>query len=148
MQHFDVDWYFSFYGRAPQETFTVCVGFCNGGGNYGTERHLKDKKKEVFAIVGYVVDEQDNPTYNKDYLPTLIHEFNHSFVNYLLDAKLYPLHVEQMKAPATTLLESSWWAMSRQAYGNWQTVINESIVRAAVVCYMLDHAFFCRKSAK
>lgn len=28
--------------------------------------------------------------------------------------------------------------MAKQAYGNWKTVINESLVRAAVICYMLD----------
>ena len=32
-------------------------------------------------------------------------------------------------------------AMERQAYGDWQTVVNESIVRAAVVLYMLDQGF-------
>ena len=31
--------------------------------------------------------------------------------------------------------------MSRQAYGNWQTMINESLVRAAVICYMLDKKY-------
>ena len=31
--------------------------------------------------------------------------------------------------------------MERQAYGDWQTVINESIVRAAVILYMQDQGF-------
>ena len=32
-------------------------------------------------------------------------------------------------------------SMSQQAYGSWQTMINESLVRAAVICYMLDNEF-------
>lgn len=31
--------------------------------------------------------------------------------------------------------------MAKQAYGNWKTVINESLVRAAVICYMLDKEY-------
>lgn len=31
--------------------------------------------------------------------------------------------------------------MSRQAYNNWKTMVNESLVRAAVICYMLDKAY-------
>ena len=36
------------------------------------------------------------------------------------------------------MFNSSRWSMAKQAYGNWKTVINESLVRAAVICYMLD----------
>ena len=31
--------------------------------------------------------------------------------------------------------------MERQAYTNWQTVINESIVRAAVIVYMMEQGY-------
>lgn len=138
IRHFNQNWYSEFYGKEPQETFSVIIGFCNGGGNYGVNRQIKGQKKEVFAIVGYYVDERDTPMYNKEYLPTLIHEFNHSFINYLLDEKHYPDHVKELEPAATELFRSSQWAMSKQAYGNWKTMINESLVRAAVICYMLD----------
>ncbi len=141
LKYLNTDWYSSFYGEVPQETFSVIIGFCNGQGNYGASRHLKGEKKEVFAIVGYVVNEDGTPVYTKDYLPTLIHEFNHSFVNYLLDAERFPENVEKMKKAGESLLKSSWWAMANQAYGNWQIVINESVVRAAVICYMLDNGY-------
>lgn len=32
--------------------------------------------------------------------------------------------------------------MKFQAYGNWRTVVNESVVRAATICYMLEHEFY------
>lgn len=31
--------------------------------------------------------------------------------------------------------------MTRQAYNSWQTVVNESIVRAAVIIYMMENGF-------
>ena len=141
MKYLDTDWYSDFYGNKPQETFSVIIGFCNGGGNYGVNRKITGKDKEVFAIVGYYVNKEDVPMYDKEYLPTLVHEFNHSFINYLLDENKYPNHVKQLEQAATDLFESSRWSMSKQAYGNWKTMINESLVRAAVICYMLDKEY-------
>lgn len=138
ISHFDIDWYADFYGNEPQETFSVIIGFCNGGGNYGADRQIKGHKKEVFAIVGYYVNKEGMPMYSKEYLPTLIHEFNHSFINHFLDENKYPDYVKELEPAATDLFNSSRWSMAKQAYGNWKTVINESLVRAAVICYMLD----------
>lgn len=141
IKHFDIDWYADFYGNEPQETFSVIIGFCNGGNNYGVNRQLTGKRKEVFAIAGYYVDKEDTPMYNKEYLPTLIHEFNHSFINHYLDETKYPDFVKELEPAATDLFMSSRWSMAKQAYGNWKTVINESLVRAAVICYMLDKEY-------
>lgn len=141
LKDLDTDWYPSFYGTAPEEDFSVIIGFCNGGGNYGANRHPEGSRKEVFAIVGYYVDKAGTPMYNRDYLPTLVHEFNHSFVNHLLEEKRFPAHVAELEEAGKYLFRSSHWAMSKQAYGNWQTVVNESLVRAAVICYMLDKGY-------
>lgn len=141
INHFNIDWYSDFYGNEPQETFSVIIGFCNGGGNYGVNRQITGKMKEVFAIVGYYVDKKETPMYSKEYLPTLIHEFNHSFINHYLDENKYPIYVKQLEPAATNLFISSHWSMSKQAYGNWKTMINESLVRAAVICYMLDNEY-------
>lgn len=138
---FNADWYSKFYGNEPQENYTIIIGFCNGGGNYGVTRQLKGRKKDVFAVVGYFVNEEDIPMYNNRFLPTLIHEFNHSFINHYLDENKYPEHVKQLEAAANALYMNSLMSMSQQAYGSWQTMINESLVRAAVICYMLDNDF-------
>lgn len=141
LKYFDIDWYADFYGNEPQETFSVIIGFCNGGNNYGVNRQLTGKRKEVFALVGYYVDKEDTPMYNKEYLPTLIHEFNHSFINHYLDENKYPDFVKELEPAATDLFMSSRWSMAKQAYGDWKTIINESLVRAAVICYMLDKEY-------
>lgn len=139
IQHYDINWYTDFYGHKPQETFSIIIGFCNGDGNYGINRQIKGNTKEVFTIIGYYVNQEDKPMYYEECLPTLIHEFNHSFINHFLDGNKYPEHVQALEPAATDLFKSSRWSMMKQTYGNWQTMINESLVRAAVICYMMDH---------
>ena len=71
-----------------------------------------------------------------DYASTLIHEFNHSFVN-----PLYETHAEQLAPIGEKLLNLSYRGMNSQAYRNIVTVINESVVRAAVIIYMQENGF-------
>ena len=138
MQYFHQDWYARFYGTDPKDVFHIVIGFTNGGGNYGPSRQLAGQPKEVFAICGYYVTPETGKAYENglDYASTLIHEFNHSFVNYLYknnSAILDPIGQE--------LYNLSEFSMNRQAYGNGETVVNESIVRAAVIMYMHDNGF-------
>ena len=138
-KYIDENWFESFYGNVLNEKFSIIIGFCNGGANYGVSRHIKGEQKEVFALVAYFVNNNENkPLYVKEDLLTLVHEFNHSFINYLLDESRYPNHVKALESSGSYLLESSMWAMSQQAYGEWKSMISESLVRAAVICYMLD----------
>lgn len=48
---------------------------------------------------------------------------------------------EALKEAGTELFQLCGWSMMNQAYSGWGTVINESIVRAAVICYMLDKGY-------
>ena len=140
MQYFHQEWYARFYGTEPTEKFSVVIGFTNGGGNYGPSRQLQGQPKEVFAIAGYYVDPQTGKAYEKglDYAPTLIHEFNHSFVNTLLyDSS----NIALLMGIGQNLLKLSPIGMKRQNYARWNIVINESVVRAAVIIYMLDNGF-------
>ena len=132
-------WYPEFYGTEPTETFNVVIGFLTGGCNYGPTVEIPGTPRDVYAILGYVVFPEtgimfvERPEY---YRNLLIHEFNHSFVNPLLnDANFH----ERMSAPAEKLFDNTSSIMSYQAYTDWQTVVNESIVRAAVATYFLDN---------
>lgn len=133
---FHTDWYPRFYGKAQSEDFTLVICFNNGNGNYGPNRHVKGQAKEVFAIVSYAVDEAGQPAYNKNYLSTLVHEFNHSFINYLMDRKE---NANALENNGFFLFMSAQNSMRAQAYSHWVTMINESLVRAAVICYMMEY---------
>ena len=136
MTGFDQTWYADFYGTEAQETFTVVIGFCNGGQNYGIRRHLEGGPEEAVSVIGYVVDSNGVPQYDGSYLALLIHEFNHSFVNPLLTD-----HAALLERSGKILLATTRYAMAVQAYGNWQTLLNESLVRAATICYMQAHDY-------
>ncbi|MGD1107020.1 MAG: DUF4932 domain-containing protein, partial [Terracidiphilus sp.] len=128
-------WYPRFYGKAPDLTFHLILGLNNGGGNYGPRLVHPDGSVELFSIIGcWTHDDAGNPTYPPDqgYLATIIHEFNHSFVN--------PTVAEHWSdlSGADRVYASVADQMQRIAYGNAQAMMNESLVRAAVIVYFQD----------
>lgn len=132
------EWYPKFYGKQPNEDFKVVIGYGNGGGNYGPRVSQDNEKDQVYAIVSGGNFDGRTLTYTSSYAPTLIHEFNHSFVNYLLGN---PEYQRKLEKPGNQILEAVRKPMKDQAYGDWKTIINESIVRAAVIVYMKENHF-------
>lgn len=138
---FNQDWYYKFYGMPPIDDFQIVIGFNNGGGNYGPSIENTKDNREIYAIIGFALNEKGEPYYLSEpemYLNTLVHEFNHSFVNPLVNNPKYHAEIEKAGNKLFTLSRK---VMSRNAYSNWQSVINESIVRAAVIIYLVDNEF-------
>ena len=136
-QDFDLNWYSTFYGNEPAEKFKIVIAPVNGGNCYGPSFIDANERKEVYAIMGvWDLDSVGIPVFAiDDYLPIIIHEFNHSFVNPLLE-KNEPL----FKNGGEKIYEAMQYEMSvQQAYGNWETVLNEALVRASVIKYYKDH---------
>ena len=133
----DLNWFQSFYGKKADEDFNIIISPGCGGHNYGPSYSLPNSKKKVFAIMGtWKVDESGMPIYNKeDYLPLIVHEFNHSFVNSLL-AK----YKDSFEESGKEIFKAEEYEMSsQQAYGNWQIMLDEALVRASVIKYFVDH---------
>ncbi len=127
----DLNWYKSFYGDVRTGQYLLILGMNNGGGNYGPRVVWPDGHEEFFSIIGcWTQDDSENPTYSTDYLPTIIHEFNHSFVN-----PAFAKHKSEF-ASARQVFERVADKMRAQAYGNSDTMVIESLVRAAVIQYM------------
>ena len=134
--HFDVGWYNKFYGTSPKGSFNILIGLGNGGGNYGAKIVYPDNKEDVYAIMGtWTADSLGNPIYRLEgYLPTLIHEFNHSYVNHLIEG-----NAKEFENSGKILFEQVKDNMKRQAYPNWQIMMNEALVRASVISYLKSH---------
>lgn len=134
----DLSWYSTFYGKEPSEKFKIINGLGTGGGNYGAAIVLPSGQKEVYAIMGtWRVDSLGMPVFMKDgYFSTLVHEFNHSFVNRLID-----INEDALRESGEKIFEKVKKEMAPQAYGNWKTVLYEALVRASVIKYMKDHNF-------
>jgi hypothetical protein len=133
----DLGWYSKFYGNDPTEKFKIVLALGNGGNCYGPSFVDSDGNKEVYAIMGvWAVDNSEMPTFDvNSYLPILIHEFNHSFVNPLLKE-----NKSIFRSDGEKIFEALKYEMKvQQAYGNWETVLNEALVRASVIKYYKDH---------
>jgi hypothetical protein len=134
----DAGWYSKFYGKEPNEEFIIVNGLGNGGGNYGPSIQFSNGKRKVYAVMGtWTTDSLGMATFAvKDYFPTLLHEFNHSFVNYLVEK-----YRNELNQSGEKLFRAVKSEMNQQAYRDWETMIKESLVQAAVIKYMKDHLF-------
>ncbi|HEX6811977.1 MAG TPA: DUF4932 domain-containing protein [Planctomycetota bacterium] len=130
-QHADLGWFARFFGARPTARFQVVLGLLNGGNNYGPSARLGDGGEDLYAILGcWQVDEQGLPLYGRTVVPTLVHEYCHSYCNPIVDA-----HFEALRAPGEALFAMTAEAMRSQAYSNARTLLCESLVRACVVRY-------------
>jgi hypothetical protein len=130
-EHTDLTWFATFFGARPTARFQVVLGLLNGGNNYGPSAQLKDGNEDLYAILGcWDVDEQGKPRYGRTVVPTLVHEYCHSYCNHVVDA-----HYKALREAGDALFEKTADAMKAQAYGNSRTVLCESLVRACVVRY-------------
>ncbi len=135
MAHFDQEWYTRFYGTPPAEQFRIIIGFTNGPCNYGPSRKLTGQPKEVFAIMNYAVDDNERPIFYKKVVETVVHEFCHSFTKIKGDTE------KALEKSGKALQEYTYFSMRRQAYSTWRNILEESLVRAATICYLIDHNY-------
>ena len=135
MPYIHTDWYGKFYnGAAPAEQFRIIIGFTYGSTNNGASRQLPGQPRELFAVCGYYMNPQTGRPNFDSSLP--LHEFNHSFVNPLLEK-----NEKAMQEVGQKLFQSSQSVMEKQHYDDWHIVINESLVRAAVIVYLYENGF-------
>lgn len=143
MHYFHQDWYSRFYGVEPGEVFRIIIGFVNGGNNYAARRQFPGQPKENFSVCGYWTHSQmgsilDPDNAKKYAAPTLIHEFNHSFVNPLQEIEK---NAKLLGDIPDKLLNQNLYIMKIQAYPEGKTVFNESVVRATTIIYMMENGF-------
>ena len=127
----DLNWYSSFFGIEPGK-FSILIGLGNGGQCYGASV----KNSEAFAIMGvWDIDGSGMPVFKTDaYLPLVIHEFNHSFINNLLEK-----NKAAFKNIGEQIFNKVRAKMQVQANSNWEIMLNEALVRASTIKYFKDH---------
>jgi hypothetical protein len=126
-----LEWFNSFFGARPRGDYTIALGLLNGGGNYGVSAQVGGKE-EIYCILGvWQSDADGNPVFTGGALETLAHEFCHSYVNPIVDANL-----ETLREAGQAIFAKLGKEMGSQAYGSWQTVMRESLVRACTVKFV------------
>lgn len=126
-----LEWFEVFFGPRQGAGFTAVPAMLNGGNCYGTRCRTADGKEELFCILGvWMTDAEGLPRFDKSVLPTVIHEFTHSYVNPVVDR-----HLAELKDAGETLYGQVAEKMAQQNYGSWNTMMYESLVRACVIRY-------------
>ncbi len=127
-----VGWFDQFFGKRPAATFYVIIGMLNGPCNYGLSIRLADGREEITPIIGAAKFDTDGiPVFGAGDVPTIVHEFCHSYTNPLADR-----FADELQPAAERIFKHCAAAMRDQAYGTWQTMMRESLVRACVVRYL------------
>ncbi len=127
-----VAWFDQFFGAKARARYIVVPGLLTGTHNMGVRATLPDGTLELYQVLG--VHAADGlPTTDDDSVAILVHEMAHSYVNPLTAA-----HRAALEAAGTKLYALVAEPMKKQAYGNWTSFVDESVVRAVVVLYLLD----------
>jgi hypothetical protein len=130
-----MEWFDRFFGDRPGARFSVALGLLNGGQCYGPHCRNADGKDELYCILGvWQTDDQGLPRFTGDVLKTVVHEFCHSYANPIIDR-----HEAELKPAGERIFSHVKEAMKRQAYGEWKTVMYESLVRASTLRYIRQY---------
>ena len=130
----DLGWFTRFFAPASPARLVVIAGMANGASSYAV--HLVDgpAAQESYAIPGVSkVDPEGLPVFDSAWRTTMVHELTHVYANVPIKA------MAQMEKAVRQIYESVAPSMQRQSYGNWRTVLNESLSRAATIEYVREH---------
>jgi hypothetical protein len=124
-----------YYGE-KRSSYAAIISPLLGGGSFGPQIERTGGTKDIYCIMGPYRVQNGNPQFGSfDFFNQLQrHEFSHSFVNPLADK--YKALVEKYSGLFSPLEA----VMREQAYSNWGTVLNESVVRAVTtrLAYQFD----------
>ena len=129
----DLDWFTDFFKKENVADFGIIVRLNNGGGSFSIERTKPGCLPEKIAVMLYGEYDDGIPWYFRDSEidKILVHEFCHSFIS---PDKKY-------KKIGTRLLNEHRKKLNSVGYGIWENVIEETLVRASVIRYLIDHGY-------
>jgi hypothetical protein len=121
-------WFEEFFGEGEASEFHLVIGMLNWPHNYGGEFRV-GHTRELYCIHGAVRGDRPN-SFALD-LPTIVHEFCHAYANPIIDR-----HAAELEAAGQILFSRVEDQMSRSAYGRWDIMLREYLVRASVIRYL------------
>tara|TARA_R110002051_G_scaffold181774_1_gene251272 strand:+ start:43468 stop:44901 length:1434 start_codon:yes stop_codon:yes gene_type:complete len=129
----DFGWYQKFYGELPNGTFNLFIRL-HSKGSYGASVTLPNGSKDIYAILSTSeADETGLPVYGENRLGTIIHEFNHSFINHL-----FFQNIAKFETSGKIIFDKVSGQLKKFGYGNWESTVIESLANAAEARYLFD----------
>ncbi|MDF9830303.1 DUF4932 domain-containing protein [Parabacteroides sp. PF5-6] len=134
----DLDWYASFFGKKPTETFAIRLGPGILGNCFGVNVDYLNGERKVYAVMGmWMFDQTGFPEFSTlPDLGILTHEFCHPFVDHLTEK-----HREAFRESGEKIYAALQESQSAEAYTSWEVILDEVLINAAVIQYMKDHDF-------
>lgn len=127
-----VGWFDKFFGARPGAKFCVIVSLLNGPCSYGSGIEFPDGREEILPVIGAEKFDNDGiPVFGGGDVSTIAHEFCHTYTNPFVDK-----YAEQLEPAGKRIFKGCEQTMRDMAYGNWKTMLRESLVRACVVQYV------------
>ena len=125
-------WFKQFFGAEP-ESYVVILGLLNGSCNYGSRVTHPDSAMEFTSMLGAIDPDRNGiPRYAQDrFVPTIVHEFSHSYINPLVDR-----HAEALRPSGEVIFSHLGEAMEYWGYNHWYVMYYEYLVRASTVRYL------------
>lgn len=132
-KHARLEWFDSFFGPRKGAEFKTVLSLLAGGSNYGARLKLPDGSEELYSILGvWRADKEGAPVFPPDMASTLVHELGHSYTN-----PVVARFESRLRKPGEKIYSHVADSMKEQAYGNWSTMMSESVLRACELRYAL-----------
>ena len=128
----NLGWFPEYFGGLTAINFHAIPGMLTGNNSYGPSITTIDGQKLVYSITAIYADKDNEPSFSKGMRQIIAHEFIHSYTNPLVDR-----FEAELEAPGKKLFGLTSELMERQNYGNWQTLMYESLNRACGIRYTL-----------
>ncbi|MBC7894304.1 MAG: DUF4932 domain-containing protein [Cytophagaceae bacterium] len=127
-----LDWFTKFFNEPTRDLLIISPLLMSSSGNFAAAFHdgAIHERYAFLAVPG--IDTAGYPVLHPETLATLIHELNHSYINHVVDAVS-----AQLRPAGARIFPIVQAEMSRLAYTRAQVMFNESVVRAAVIRYLL-----------
>jgi hypothetical protein len=129
--HFHLEWFDKMFGPRSSTDFTIIVSLLNGNAFYGASTRINDQEKFYCFLSAW--NENLDGHLSSFYMGYIAHEFCHLYVNPLVYS-----HASQFEKSGKCIFAIVEEKMEKLAYGNWKTMIAESIVRALESHYRKD----------
>ena len=128
----DLAWLEAWFGFPAPGPAAVVLSPLGGQHSYAVRR--TGREPALLAVLGVSVDPESG-LLTAAGLDTLVHELGHGFVNPVLAE-----NERFVRGPGERLLAAVRGRMESLHYGDWPTVVNESVIRAFVVRYLHAHS--------
>lgn len=128
----NLGWFSEYFGGLAAISFHAIPGMLTGNNSYGPSITTVDGQKHVYSITAIYADKDNEPNFSKGMRQIIAHEFIHSYTNPLVDK-----FEAELEAPGKILFGLTSERMKQQNYGNWKTLLYESLNRACGIRYTL-----------